>query len=100
MLRPDGHFLYTDVRNSPDVAAWEAALAEAPLRMMSMRIINTEVARGWRRRGNTTGGRWLIAARRHSSPPRSHCRRRAVLEQRPQASRGKMSYRIYCFAKT
>ena len=29
VLRPGGHFLYTDVRNTPDIAAWEAALADA-----------------------------------------------------------------------
>jgi hypothetical protein len=45
-LRPGGHFLYTDVRPRARIAEWEAALAEAPLRMISERVINEEVMRG------------------------------------------------------
>jgi SAM-dependent methyltransferase len=46
VLRPGGHFLYTDVRPRARIAEWEAALAEAPLRMISERVINEEVMRG------------------------------------------------------
>jgi ubiquinone/menaquinone biosynthesis C-methylase UbiE len=46
VLRPGGHFLYADARPSYDIAAWEEALANAPMRMVSERGINTEVMRG------------------------------------------------------
>ena len=59
VLRPGGHFLYTDVRNTPDIAAWQAALGDAPLRMVSERIINTEVALGsGKNLGPLLAGRW------------------------------------------
>jgi SAM-dependent methyltransferase len=45
VLRPGGHFLYTDLRPRLGTADWEAALAGAPLRMVSERIINAEVLR-------------------------------------------------------
>jgi len=46
VLRPGGDFLYTDVRPRARFAGWEAALAEAPMRMISQRDINEEVMRG------------------------------------------------------
>lgn len=46
VLRPGGHFLYTDSRRAPIVAAWEAALAGAPLRKVSQRSIDDEARRG------------------------------------------------------
>jgi SAM-dependent methyltransferase len=46
VLRPGGHFLYTDSRRAPVVAEWEAALAEAPLRKVSQRDIDAEAKRG------------------------------------------------------
>lgn len=46
VLRPGGHFLYTDLCRREDLVEWEAALAEAPLRMASMEIINQQVLRG------------------------------------------------------
>jgi fatty-acid O-methyltransferase len=46
VLRPGGHFLYADVRGQTQVPEWEAALADAPLRMLSQRVINAEVVRG------------------------------------------------------
>ena len=46
VLRPGGDFLYTDVRPRARFAEWEAALAEAPMRMISQRVINEEVMRG------------------------------------------------------
>jgi SAM-dependent methyltransferase len=45
VLRPGGHFLYTDLRPRLGTADWEAALAGAPLRMVSERVINAEVLR-------------------------------------------------------
>jgi SAM-dependent methyltransferase len=46
VLRPNGHFLYADSRRAPAVAAWEAALADAPLRKISERAIDQEARRG------------------------------------------------------
>ena len=46
VLRPGGHFLYTDSRRAPVVADWEAALANAPLRKISERAIDEEAKRG------------------------------------------------------
>jgi fatty-acid O-methyltransferase len=45
VLRPEGHFLYADVRAATDISAWEAALAGAPMRIVSRRNINAEVMR-------------------------------------------------------
>jgi ubiquinone/menaquinone biosynthesis C-methylase UbiE len=101
VLRPDGHFLYTDVRNSPDVAAWEAALAEAPLRMVSVRIINTEVARGLEK---TWEHYWRKVVDRRTPaflrPPVRTVVGALSLSNARKLQEGKMSYRIYCFAKS
>jgi ubiquinone/menaquinone biosynthesis C-methylase UbiE len=46
VLQPGGHFLYTDFRRRRDLAEWEAALADAPLRLLSRADIDAEVLRG------------------------------------------------------
>jgi SAM-dependent methyltransferase len=46
VLRPGGHFLYADFRFGDSIAAWEQALAEAPLTPVRSRVINAEVLRG------------------------------------------------------
>jgi hypothetical protein len=46
VLRPGGHFLYTDLRGHQEIPEWEAALADAPMRLLSERVINPEVLRG------------------------------------------------------
>src|SRR5258705_4890323 len=46
VLRPGGHFLYADLRPRADIAEWEAALADAPMRLLSHADISAEVARG------------------------------------------------------
>jgi ubiquinone/menaquinone biosynthesis C-methylase UbiE len=46
VLRPGGHFLYADARHSYEIAAWQAALANGPMRMLSQRRISAEIARG------------------------------------------------------
>jgi ubiquinone/menaquinone biosynthesis C-methylase UbiE len=45
VLRPGGRFLYADLRPRLRVAEWEAALAAAPLRMLTCRVIDDEVLR-------------------------------------------------------
>ena len=46
VLRSGGHFLYADFRFSDLFAAWDAAIAAAPLETVQSRIINGEVLRG------------------------------------------------------
>jgi fatty-acid O-methyltransferase len=46
VLRPGGHFLYTDFRWVPLIAEWEQDLANAPMRQLSYDNINAEVVRG------------------------------------------------------
>ncbi|BBY29222.1 phthiotriol/phenolphthiotriol dimycocerosates methyltransferase [Mycolicibacterium sediminis] len=49
VLRPGGHFLYTDFRGRDEVPGWEATLADAPLRQLACREINGDVVRGMER---------------------------------------------------
>jgi SAM-dependent methyltransferase len=46
VLKPGGHFLYTDFRFRERWDEWENALAVAPLKMLHTRNINAEVLRG------------------------------------------------------
>jgi ubiquinone/menaquinone biosynthesis C-methylase UbiE len=46
VLRPGGHFLYADLRPGADIAEWEVALADAPIRQLMHADISAEVARG------------------------------------------------------
>jgi len=46
VLKPDGYFLYADFRFSDGIAAWEAALENAPLKLMQSRDISAEVLAG------------------------------------------------------
>ena len=51
-----GHFLYADFRRRHDLPEWEAALDDAPMRLISHAVIDAEVSEGMRRmrRGSTT----------------------------------------------
>jgi ubiquinone/menaquinone biosynthesis C-methylase UbiE len=46
VLRPGGHFLYSDGPHPMGIVAWQDALANAPMRMISETRINEEMARG------------------------------------------------------
>ncbi|MBV9353134.1 MAG: class I SAM-dependent methyltransferase [Mycobacterium sp.] len=46
VLRPGGHFLYADLRPRHLIAAWDSAIAEAPMRQRCGRVVNAEVLRG------------------------------------------------------
>jgi ubiquinone/menaquinone biosynthesis C-methylase UbiE len=46
VLRPGGHFLYADFRPRHRLAEWGAALADAPMRLISERVIHHEILRG------------------------------------------------------
>ena len=46
VLRPGGHFLYADFRGYMQFSEWEEAMADAPMRLLSERVMNAEVLRG------------------------------------------------------
>jgi ubiquinone/menaquinone biosynthesis C-methylase UbiE len=99
VLRPGGHFLYADIRYADEIAAWEAALANIPMRLVSEQVINAEVMRGLeqnrfldqitRRLPNIAFLRGI--ATDYAGGPGSLIYRR--LEN------GEASYRLFCFAK-
>ncbi len=99
VLRPGGHFLYTDFRGNDEVAAWDKALENAPLRMSSRRDINREVVRGMEmnaQRSLDLIGRHLPPylrpfGRRFAGVPGSGIHR--------DLERQKICYRIYSFTK-
>ncbi len=51
VLRPGGHFLYTDFRFKEEIAKWEAAVAAAPLEIVQTRDIGQNVLKGMDRNG-------------------------------------------------
>jgi ubiquinone/menaquinone biosynthesis C-methylase UbiE len=46
VLRPKGHFLYADCFRRDPIAKWEEELGDAPMRLISERVISEQVARG------------------------------------------------------
>ena len=98
VLRPGGHFLYADLRPHDSIAEWEAALAGAPMRMLSHQAINAQVLRGMEK--NTQRSLDLIGR----MPTFLHRIGREFTGV--QGSRfyralqsGKLSYRMYCFSR-
>ncbi|MGA7052688.1 MAG: class I SAM-dependent methyltransferase [Mycobacterium sp.] len=96
VLRPGGHFLYTDSRRAPVIAEWEVALGNAPLRKISERAIDEEAKRGLdantQRTQQQIGGRlpaFVNSLIRYGVGVLDWELRRA----------GGFSYRVYCFAK-
>ena len=49
VLRPGGHFLYADIRYADEFEAWEADIADIPMRLVSEHVISAEVMRGLER---------------------------------------------------
>ncbi len=93
VLRQGGHFLYADGFYREDIADWEAALAGAPMRMISQRDISAEVVRGMEK--NTPRLLDLIGRSRGFI-------RCAALEGSSVYKRmktGGFVYRMYCFDK-
>lgn len=99
VLRPSGHFLYAAVYGGQSIAAWEADLADAPLRTVSHRVINAEVIRGIER----TSAQWLELADRHAPPLLRGVARNAMGGALSGTCRelqsGADSYRIYLLDK-
>jgi fatty-acid O-methyltransferase len=98
VLRPGGHFLYADFRPADGIAAWEATLADAPLRMLSQRVINAEVVRGMDKNSH----QWRDRIDRHVPAfLRSLARDFAgvqALTFYDEMRSGGLCYRMHCFA--
>ena len=98
VLRPGGHFLYTDVRKRELVAEWRAALAEAPLRQVSEKVIDQEVMRGLEKTQRMMG----LVSHRAPIGLRGIARRIDHMQTATfyHALRdGEYSYRLYLFVK-
>jgi SAM-dependent methyltransferase len=99
VLSPEGHFLYTDYRWRRGFTEWETALADAPMRLVSERVIDDEVLRGMMKNSQQSQDR---INRRLQVFLRGLVRSAiGVLDWdfRRQVQSGKCLYRIYCFAK-
>jgi len=99
VLAPGGHFLYTDFRRRNEVAEWEAALADAPMRLVSQALIDEEVLRG--NEQNAPRKHDLIS-RHGPAMPRSFARYASDVTDwafNGALQRGEFTYRVYCFAK-
>jgi SAM-dependent methyltransferase len=99
VLRPGGHFLYTDFRGDEEFPGWNAALAKLPLRQVSARIINDDVIRSLDRNSQRSlelvGGRLPAFlrpfGRRFAGVPGTGIYRRF--------EKGTAEYRMYSFVK-
>jgi ubiquinone/menaquinone biosynthesis C-methylase UbiE len=96
VLRPGGHFLYADYRPRLSIPDWEAALAAAPMRLISQKEINAEVLR------STDPER--VDLIRDSTPAFLHSLllkvdRTYYLAAQRVMQRGEFSYRMYCFVQ-
>lgn len=96
VLRPGGHFLYTDNCRHRWVDMWETALAEAPLRLVSERDIHDEAMRGLRE--NTRRSQELLSRRMPVFLVEIIRQGFSVMDWDLRRAGG-FSYRVYCFAK-
>jgi ubiquinone/menaquinone biosynthesis C-methylase UbiE len=98
VLRPGGHFLYTDLRPRSDIDEWEAALAGAPMRMLSQEDINGQVVRGLEKNSErivALVGRMPMILRRIG---REYAGMKGTGFYRAMQG-GKYPYRVYSFTK-
>jgi ubiquinone/menaquinone biosynthesis C-methylase UbiE len=98
VLRPGGHFLYADFRGYLEISDWEAALADAPMRMLSERVINAEVLRAL----DKVSRRYLEIIGHLPAFLRPFGRLFAGLPGTVvyrELDRGRNSYRMYCLTK-
>ena len=99
VLRPGGHFLYTDLRNQEAIPAWEAAIADAPMRLQSDRVVSAEVLRGLEknspRSADMIGRNFPAFLRRFA---RAGFGVQGSLFYR-DLRHGRISYRMYCFTR-
>ncbi len=91
VLRPGGHFLYADIRRRDNVAKWNEDLGDAPMRLMSERVINEEVARAVEKNVPQ-----LLKVMSRVAPAFFVDKLYRGIGR--GLSNGKISYRMYCFA--
>ncbi|MGB8206584.1 MAG: class I SAM-dependent methyltransferase [Mycobacterium sp.] len=99
VLAPGGHFLYTDFRRRREIPEWDAALAEAPIRMLSREDIDADVLRGNEK--NVLRKHALIS-RHGPAIPRVMARFSSDVTDWAFSGAlrtGEFTYRMYCFAK-
>jgi ubiquinone/menaquinone biosynthesis C-methylase UbiE len=99
VLKPGGHLLYADFRFAEDVAAWEQAIASAPLRVKAHRDISGPVLRGMAR--NSPRSRAFVSRYLPKALQRFGFDFAGVEGSRAYRAleSGRMSYRSYCFEK-
>lgn len=90
VLRPRGHFLYADVRPRDGIAKWEEGLGDAPLRLVSERVISEQVARGLEKN--------LPRLQKLNRYTPAFIVHKSMLKICHGLRSGEMSYRMYCFA--
>ena len=90
VLRPGGHFLYADLRRRDSIAKWEEELGDAPMRLMSERVISEQVARGLEKN--------VPRAQELSRPTPAFVVGRLNAKFCRTFRNGETSYRMYCFA--
>jgi len=99
VLRPGGHFLYADLRPRFRIAEWEAALADAPMRLVSHADINAQILRGWEKSSPLLQDLFS----RHAPPLLRGLVRDGfgvgVSKVRQELESGEYAYRLYRFAK-
>ena len=95
VLRPGGHFLYTDCRVTRSVGEWEDDLANAPLRMLSCADIEPQIARGMKA---GRPGTEAVLSRTMPAYLRGLARMQADWGRRT-LTKGNLAYRVYCFQK-
>jgi len=99
VLRPGGHFLYTDIRDADQIPEWEATLADAPMRLLSQQDISADVIRGLQKNPLLD----QIPRRVPNIPILRNIANdligRAGSLIRRRLENGEASYRLYCFAK-
>ncbi len=99
VLRPGGHFLYTDMRQAPEIPAWEAAIADVPLRVVSETVINDGVLRGLEKNSAQQAkmiNRTFPAFLRAMVRPAFGLKGGSFFQS---LQNGGISYRRYCFVK-
>ena len=90
VLRPGGHFLYADLRRRDGIAKWEEELGDAPMRLMSERVISEQVARGLEKN--------LPRLQELSRPTPAFFVGRVNAKFCRTLRNGEATYRMYCFA--
>ena len=99
VLRTGGHFLYADIRYADEIAAWEADLANSPMRLVSEQVINAEFMRGLEK--NRLAGPIIrrlpnIACLRGIANDYAGGRGSLIYRR---LENSEASYRLFCFAK-